>query len=117
MIKLNVDKKIFLDKLLSIYTEEVEVIHAIGAVWKQLKDKAQDQCAEDFDKALIARETLLEEMIRLKNEEIKCDEYDFLLHSVDQALLKNHAIAKELYGMDVKSFLNIKQPKGLPGPK
>jgi hypothetical protein len=106
--KLTIEKTKLLENLFNIYRKEVNAIHAINAVWKQLKDKAKDKCAEDFDKALIARETILEELLEFKTDGIKVDQYDAELFAIDQLLLDMSTIAKLLYGMDVKVFLGVK---------
>jgi hypothetical protein len=104
--------KLLID-LLSIYQKEIEIIYAIGISWEQLKNEAKDKCAEDFDKALIARETLLEEVSELKDMGIKSDYYEYYLHSIDQILIEQSILVKEIYGLDIKSYLNVKQIKGL----
>ena len=68
--KLSSSKIKLLEGLLSVYRKEVEVIYAVGVTWDQLKDEAKNQCVEDFDQAIIARETLLEEIADLKDEGI-----------------------------------------------
>lgn len=107
------DKVKFLDELLLLYKKEIEAIYAIAVSWVQLKDEAKDRCAEDFDQAIIARETFLEEILLLKDAGFKVDSFEVKLYNIDQALLGNSKLVKEIYGMDVKAFLNIKPPKGL----
>ncbi len=106
------DKSKFLDDILCIYKNEIEAIYAIGITWSQLKDEAKDKCAEDFDQAIVAREAMLEEMLYLKDAGSKVDVFESKLNAVDQMLLSYHKVVKEIYGLDVKAFLNIK-PKGL----
>lgn len=103
----------YIEALLSIYQKEIEVIYAIGKVWDQLKEEAKDQCADDFDEAIIARETLLEELADLRDAGIIPEYYEYCLHVVDQALLEQNLLVKHIYGLDVGAFLNLKKPKGL----
>lgn len=115
MGKINIeqDKIILLNNLIKIYQQEINAIYAIGVSWEQLSDEAKDKCAEDFDKAIISRETFLEELIELKSLNCECEHYEFLLFTVDQILLQNSILVKDLYGLDVKSFLNVKTPKSV----
>lgn len=102
-----------LDGLLSLYRKEVEVIYAVSISWDQLKEEARDKCVEDFDQAIIARETLLEEIADLKDAGIDAHDYEFSVFNIDQHLFDQNSIVREIYGLDVNSFLNMKKPKGL----
>lgn len=108
MAKLTSEKANFLEELLVIYKQEVHVLYAVAAAWNKLQERAKDICAEDFDKSIIARETLLEELDALRSLGIKIETYENALFETDQILLKYSGIAKELYGMDVKVFLTSK---------
>lgn len=114
---IDVDKTRLLDDLLSIYKNEITVIYAIASVWEQLKDDAKDKCAEDFDQALIARETILEELLEIKDAGINSDYYDISIFTIDQILLTQDDFVKDIYGLDVNSFLNIKPAKSLSKAK
>jgi hypothetical protein len=111
MKPLSPEKLKLLNGLLNFYKQEIEAIYAINVSWKQLKDAAKDKCAEDFDQALIARETLLDELADLRDGGIVPNEHELQLYYVDQELVKHEDIIKSLYGLDVRSFLNIKPPK------
>lgn len=102
-----------LEGLLSLYRKEVEVIYAVNATWDQLKDEARAKCVEDFDQAIIARETLLEEIAELKDAGAASGQFEFSLFAIDQHLLDQNVMVREIYGLDVHSFLNVKKPKGL----
>ncbi len=110
---ISTDKIKLLDELVQIYKYEIDAIYAIGIVWTQLSDKAKNKCAEDFDQAIIARETLLEELAQIKEVGNKLEGFDVKLSNVDKTLLLYNKVVKEIYGLDVKAFLNVKQPKGL----
>lgn len=114
---INANKIKLLDALLDMYKKEVEVIYAVNVSWDQLKDEARAQCAEDFDQAIIARETLLEELADLRDNGIAPEQYEFSLFNIDQHLLDQNALIMEIYGLDVHAFLNVKKPKGLPEAK
>lgn len=103
----------FLDELLNVYRAEINAIYAIAITWNQLKDTAKDVCANDFDQALIARETFLEELYTLRDNtnKNKISYYEDLLKETDQLLLAQGSVVRELYGLDVKSFLSIKNDK------
>lgn len=117
MKKINLDKAKLLNELLDLYKNEIYAIYAVGATWKQLKEAAKNVCADDFDKALIARETALEELLELQENDFKIDYYQNYILSIDNELLRNDKIVKEIYGLDVKAFLNIENPKSLPSKK
>lgn len=105
------DKIKLLDALLEIYKREVSVIYAINASWEQLKEEAKVRCAEDFDQAIIARETLLEELADLRDSNIVPEAYEFALFSIDQNLLNQGSLVRDLYGLDVHAFFNVKSVK------
>lgn len=107
------DKARFLESLLNVYRKEVEVIYAISISWEQLKDEAKDQCVEDFDQAIIAREALIEELTELKDAGLAPEQLEFALFNVDQHLLDQHSLVRDIYGLDVHAFLNVKKPKAL----
>lgn len=107
-IAISAEKDNLLHGLIKIYRQEVMAIYAIGVSWEQLKDDAKDQCAEDFDKAIIARETFIEEVLELKHNGAKVNSYETYVYDVDQLLLEYDDLVKELYGLDVKLFLNVK---------
>lgn len=111
------NKEKLLNSLLSIYTQETKAVYGIYITWDQLKDEAKDRCSEDFDQALIARETLLEEILELKDAGIRSEEFEIGLKNIDNILLKYSIWIKEIYGLDVKLFLNVKQVKALPAAK
>lgn len=111
------EKAKMLKGLLDMYAQEVDAVYPIYISWEQLKEAAQDKCAEDFDQALIARETLLEELAELKDAGIKPEHYETELSNADSSLLYYAGWVKEIYGLDVKSFLNVKQPKALQPAK
>lgn len=111
--KLSPGKVKLLEALLNVYQKEVEVIYAINAIWDKLKDEAKDKCVEDFDQAIIARETLLEEIADLKDAGISVHDYEFSLFNTDQYLIDQNTIVRDIYGLDVNSFLNVKKPKAL----
>jgi hypothetical protein len=113
MDEISAGKVKLIEALLDVYGKEVEAIFAVDAAWDQLKDEAKSKCVEDFDQAIIARETLLEELGELRDAGIKPEMYEFSLYSIDQHLLQQHVVVNELYGMDVNSFLNVKKPKAL----
>jgi len=102
-----------LEALLNVYRKEVEIVYAVNVSWDQLKDEAKNICAEDFDKAINARECLLEELADLKDAGTEAGQYEFSLFTIDQHLLDQNSMVKEIYGLDVHSFLNVKKPKGL----
>jgi hypothetical protein len=111
------DKAKLLDGLLDMYAQEIEAVYAIFVSWNQLKDAAKDKCSDDFDQALIARETLLEELADLRDAGITPEYYEIELGKVDSILLSYNAFVKDIYGLDAKSFLNVKQPKALQPAK
>ena len=111
------DKASLLESLLNVYRKEVDVIYAVSTSWAQLKEEAKVQCADDFDQAIIAREALLEELADLRDSGVIPEQYEFLLFNVDQHLLDQNALVREIYGLDVYDFLNVVKPKALPGPK
>lgn len=111
--KLSPSKLEMLEALLNIYRKEVEVIYAVNATWEQLREEAKNQCVEDFDQAIIAREALLEEIADLKDAGGDVKQFEFHLFNVDRHLLDQNTIVREIYGLDVNSFLNVKKPKGL----
>jgi len=111
--KISPTKMKLLEGLLSVYKSEVEVIYALGVTWEQLKEEARTKCAEDFDEAIFAREQLLEEIANLKDAGITPKDFEFSLFTIDQHLLDQNLIVREIYGLDVHSFLNVKKPKGL----
>lgn len=113
MSEISPSKLKLLEGLLNLYKKEVEVIYAVSITWDQLKDEAKNQCVEDFDQAIIARETLLEEIADLKDAGLSPQDFEFHLFNVDQDLLEQNSIVREIYGLDVNSFLNVKKPKGL----
>ena len=94
-----------------MYTSEVKAVYAIYSSWSKLKEDAKDKCAEDFDQALVARETLLEELLDAKDEELDIAQFETDLKDSDKMLLGYHKIVKEIYGLDAKAFLNVKPPK------
>jgi hypothetical protein len=110
---ISTEKIKFLDDLLYLYKAEIDVIYAIDISWPKLSDAAKDKCEEDFEQAFIARETLLEELHQLKDAEIKVGAFEAKLADVDHTLLQYSKVVKDMYGLDVKSYLNIKTPKGL----
>lgn len=110
---LSEDQNNLLDGLLKIYRQEIEAIYGIAIVWEQLKDDARNKCAEDFDQAIIARETFLEELIEFKDAGIKVDQFEIELYYIDLMLIEYNEVVREIYNLDVKTFLNIKKPKGL----
>lgn len=111
MKKPTADKAKLLTGLLNVYADEVKAIYAIYFAWNQLKTDAQDKCIEDFDQALVARESLFEELADLKDASVDTKEWDEAIKVADELLLEQAKIVKEVYGLDVKAFLNIKQPK------
>lgn len=111
--KINAENEKLIKELLNTYKQEISALYGIGVVWEQLKDEAKDKCAADFDMAIEARELLLQELAGLNNAGIKPEYYEFALFNVDQTLLSHSALVKDIYGLDVKLFLNIKPPKGL----
>jgi len=104
-------KKKFLDELIYIYRVEVNALYGIDASWGQLKSAAQNICADDFDKALIARETLLEEINELKRNDEDPEIYEEQLKGLDDVLLNSATILKKLYAFDIYTYLNITPPK------
>ncbi len=110
---LSEDQNNLLDGLLKIYRQEVEAIYGIAMVWGQLKEEARDKCAEDFDQAIIARETFLEEIAEFKDAGIKVDQFEIELYYSDLILVEYNDVVREIYNLDIKVFLNIKKPKGL----
>jgi len=113
MNEISPSKLKLLESLLSIYRKEVEVIYAVNITWDQLKDEAKNKCVEDFDQAIIAREALLEEIADLKDAGLSPRDFEFHLFNIDQHLLDQNSIVREIYGLDVYSFINVKKPKGL----
>lgn len=113
MSEISPSKLQLLEGLLSIYRKEVEVVYAVSITWEQLKDEAKNQCVEDFDQAIIARESLMEEIADLKDAGYSTRDFDFHLFTIDQHLLDQNSIVREIYGLDVNSFINVKKPKGL----
>lgn len=107
------DKIKLLNSLLDLYKNEVEVIYAINISWDLLTDEAKSKCVEDFDQAIIARETLQEELAELRAEGIIPHKYEFTLFNVDQYLLELNSIVKDLYGLDARDYIHVKPPKGL----
>ena len=105
------DKAELLDALLNVYKAEVEVVYAVSVSWDQLKEEAKTKCVEDFDQAIVAREALLEELADLRDAGIIPNKHEFSLYTVDQHLLEQNVIVREIYGLDVNSFLNVKKPK------
>jgi len=110
---INASKIKLLEALLNEYRKEINLIHAINVSWKQLNDEAKGVCVEDFDQAIVARETLLEELADLRDAGFVPDQYEFSLFTIDQHLLEQNKKVKQMYGLDVNSFLVVKKPKGL----
>jgi len=110
-IKINPDKIKLLDGFLKIYEQEIRVIHAIWLSWDLLSNEAKDICAEDFDKAIVAREAFLEEIALAKDSGAQMEHYEGQLKRADSILLQCELLAKDLYGLDVKKFLSIKEIK------
>lgn len=111
MKKINAEKKEFVEGLVRMYNVEVEATYAVWAAWKLLKDDAKNKCADDFDNALIARETILEEVAEMKNDGITTTALESSVSKIDQKLIELTPQVREIYGLDVKSLLNIRQPK------
>lgn len=109
MPKLNVEKSKLLDSMLLIYKQEVSAMYGINVVWKLLKNNAKDKCSEDFDNALIARESYIEELLNLKTSGIKVEQYEVALSDIDKDLLEMSGIAKNIFGLDVKIFLGAQK--------
>lgn len=90
--------------LVNRYKNEVFAIDAIKLTWNLLHDDAKNACARDFDDALISREIILEECAHIKNN---LDGVKILVSEIDSQLLLRASDVAELYGLDVKSYLNI----------
>ena len=88
--------------ILNRYKKEIYAIDGIYGIWSKLTEKARDICMRDFDEIIILREVALEQVFRLKLIECKNT-----LDSIDVELLKNSLAVEELFGFDVKSYLNI----------
>lgn len=111
MKKLTSERTKLLTGLLNVYASEVKAIYAVYSSWSKLKEDAKDKCAEDFDQALVARETLLEELLDAKDDELDVGQFEVALKEADKMLLGYHKVVKEIYGLDAKAFLNVKPPK------
>lgn len=111
MAKVSTEKKKVLAALLKIYKDEIDAIYGIAITWNKLTDKAKDKCIEDFDQAIIARETFLDEIIMVKIKDDIIEDFEDNLSNIDKKLLKYNKVVKELYQFDSKTYLNAKLPK------
>lgn len=98
--KMTDEKEIELKSLLSAYKTEVYALEGVKAVWRQLPNKSRDICAKDFDEAIVARETALEQINKYKSLELKT-----ILNEIDEMLSGRAKMASELYGFKVASYL------------